>query len=1364
MCSRYTILTYVAILVAITSLIGCSSDNDTDIELPIIDKECYQQASNISNQKVTAIAEDTLGQIWVGTFRGLNRLDSRDIFQYYSSTTDTLTICDNQITDVICDSKGKMWVATVDGVSYHTEQDNFRRIKVSNKLIARQLVETRNGKILANQYSCISEYKPALNVFEPVIENCGDLAGVSRAYVDDSNLLWVVNSKSVLCYDIETYKQLDAIELGAVYSSYMTQNGIIWIGTDKGLKIVDTRQRSFSSIPMAIANHASLQSIPIMSICEERNGNVILINAADQAFYFTPSNGGKVYAYGEKEFPIDVPLANISKLLIDTQQNIWLGSLDQGLSVIYKDRRRFNRDHHLRQKMQGKSVIALTTDKEDNLWITTLYDGVWVRLHDSHEVIQTNIEDLLAKIPNRTKPNKIQLAASNWSTGIHYIFVDRDNYLWMAGVDRLYKVKHTGKGVVKIEESFDVRVPMCINQDEQGTIWVGTSSPYVYAKRESEDKFTVVQLDVSAYTFTTGMEVMKDGSMLVVSFSNKIQIITLQNRQTGVLNVADADYKRCIPRSSFIPTATYIDGNGDIWIGTICNGLLHYDIQRMCLEPIPGAPCNDISGIEQDIYGNLWVSTQNGLGCYDIRNKRFTTFSMADGTDGNQYYDRASCKLKDGTLVFGGTHGLTFFNPMDIQTNRKSAIIFQNLMVNNQMVRPQDNGILEKALCLTQELSLKHDQNNINIGFSLLDFCPNPRVRYRYKMEGYDKQWTESGHNHSATYNNLPPGEYTFKVEATSGNDNYVVASKCVKIDIISAPWLSWWAMLAYFLIAIILISYIVIARTRVIKSRENMKRALLDKDHEQKINHMNMSFFANVSHEFRTPLTMISGPLAQIQQSKDLSQQNSQLLQIISRNVDRMLRLVNQLMDFGKLDNDMLRLEVSAVDISSQLNHIVEIFKINAMEKNISFRTYGIEEELIAWIDVDKLEKIVNNLLGNAIKFTPQGGTIQLGVDILSEMQADKVLPKSELKRAAHYICLQVVDSGVGLPEDSIEQIFDRYYQVSNNSVAHASLGTGIGLYYARGLARLHHGWLYAENRKDKQGSVFTCILPMSRDVYSSEEIVDAEEKQHKKFPIVKEDVTPVAGARSETTIMVVDDDTEVAHYLKTLLSPQYNVICKFDVDSALTAINDQLPDIVLSDVVMPNKDGYELCRTIKEDVQICHVPVILVTARGAIENQVEGLKIGADAYVPKPFDPSYLMALIQSLLKNRERQRQVLSNATQTDTIEEDVLTPQDSAFMSNLYNLMEAELSDSELDVTRMAEKLNMSRTKFYYKVKALTGEAPGVFFKTYKLNRAAELLKEGQYNVSEVAVKTGFGTLSHFSTSFKKRFGVAPTGYR
>mgnify|MGYP000777101595 CR=1 FL=1 len=415
----------------------------------------------------------------------------------------------------------------------------------------------------------------------------------------------------------------------------------------------------------------------------------------------------------------------------------------------------------------------------------------------------------------------------------------------------------------------------------------------------------------------------------------------------------------------------------------------------------------------------------------------------------------------------------------------------------------------------------------------------------------------------------------------------------------------------------------------------------------------------------------------------------------------------------------------------------------------------------------VDKLDKIVGNLLSNALKFTPNGGKVELCFDVITREEAARLFTLTDKDIDTQYVKVAVADSGNGIPEEQLEKVFERYYQLDNQSKGTYNWGTGIGLYYARSLALLHHGYLKAGNRTEGSGAVFTLLLPVNDLSYTPEECTLPEEEQNKAFPIQTEEQYQLENTESirqqKQTLLVVDDDTEVAHYLKALLSPVYKVVCRFDADSAFKAMSEEAPDLVLSDVVMPGRNGYDLCRQIKEDLQLCHIPVILVTAKATVENQVEGLNTGADAYVTKPFEPNYLLALIKSQLKNREKVRSLLSRSTQTDEIEENVLSPQDNTFMTELYHLMENELSNPELDVARMTELLKISRTKFYYKVKGLTGENPSVFFKTYKLNRAAKLIKEGKYTISEIADMTGFSTLSHFSTSFKKQFGATPSEY-
>lgn len=703
---------------------------------------------------------------------------------------------------------------------------------------------------------------------------------------------------------------------------------------------------------------------------------------------------------------------------------------------------------------------------------------------------------------------------------------------------------------------------------------------------------------------------------------------------------------------------------------------------------------------------------------------------------------------------------------MDVSTKRTIPLLFEDLKIHNIPVRPQDGKNIDRHLSYSPNIHLDYDENGFSISFAALDYSEHERVHYYYMMEGFDKYWIDAHNNREVYYANLPAGSYTFKVKVTNNNRSIVETESSIRVIIRPAPWLSWWAWCIYILLAVVVTGFIVRLRHRIKLEKEAARRSELEKEQEQRVNKMNMSFFANVSHEFRTPLTMIAGPVAQLCDSPGLSKENKQILTIVQRSISRMFRLVNQLMDFNKLENDTLRLSVRRTDIISTLQQSLDIYRMNAAEKGISLNTHGLEDTFLMMLDVDKLEKIIANLMSNALKFTGKGGKIDVSLDVVGAEDARKTANLPEVPAGTQYVKVTVADTGNGIPEEQLEKIFLRYYQLDNQMQGSYSWGTGIGLYYARSLARLHHGNLVASNKTEGTGAVFTLLLPVGDAAYTDDERSALDEEQPKIYAAASNTGTENSDETDEAdkpTVLVVDDDSEVVHYLRTLLSPYYHVICRFDAESAYKTMGEEEPDLVLSDVAMPGETGYELCRRVKDDMQLCHIPVILLTAMATVENQVEGLDTGADAYVTKPFEPTYLLALIKSQLKNREKVRSLLNRSTQTDKISPDILSPQDKEFMTELYRLMESELSNPELDVARMTELMKISRTKFYYKVKGLTGQNPSVFFKTYKLNRAAEFLREGKYSVSEIADMTGFSTLSHFSTSFKKQFGAAPSEY-
>jgi len=1324
-----------------------SENRDAEIESPVI-------ANDISNQNITAIAEDAQGHIWIGTFRGLNKYNVHEYHQYFC-TDDSLGLPDNQISYLLRDSKNRFWVATVNGICLYTDKDNFKIIPIenSNKNIL-QIIEDRNGRIFLRTSTQLYAYNPDT---EKIVCTLPDIDPKHtfhvQCHIDSDNNLWIVTAAELYCYDPATMQRKESIPLsGYPYCSYL-HNKDLWITGNHTVTIFDTHTRHFKQVPPSIAHNPMLCNADINYIHPYGNNGLLLNTAKHGIFYYNPATES-VTRQNENGFPFEMPRFKISKMFTDSQQNLWIGSVDQGYTVCYHYKERFNNDNYLRTELNNKSVISLSAGKDGKLWISTLMDGVYIYDTETRRLKHVDSE-LFFK---QEKQKDIY---------VNQLMVDNSNAIWMTNTNNeVLKGRYTPDGELKIEERHRIYLPMSIMQSPDGTIWIGTATVNVYALRPGEKEFKEMKL-FEGFTFIPGLEMIDSHRLMIAGFYQPLKQINIEDLTASPVVIQEEDRKACIRRSVFIPTALHKDAHGTIWIGTVSNGLMRYHPGTGRMTPVPGTSCLDISGIEEDLQGNLWISTQYGLSKYDRTTERFTNYYAADGIGGNQFYDRASCRLPDGTLVFGGTHGLTFFNPIDVPIKRSIPLLFCDLKIHNKLIRPQQSGqTINKHLSYCPDIHLKHDQNSFSISFSALDYSEFDRVHYQYQLEGFDNYWIDARNNREAYYANLPAGEYVFHVKITNNDKSIVEAQNSIRIQVYPAPWRTWWAYSIYFMLTTTVALLFLRALLRIRAEKEVARRARQEKEQEQRVNQMNMSFFANISHEFRTPLTMISGPVTQLCNNSRIEGEDKNLLRIVQRSVNRMLRLVNQMMDFNKLENDTLRLQVKRTDIIACLQRQVSVFQVNASDKCIDLNTYGLEDTFLMWLDEDKVEKIFNNLMSNALKFTPQGGKINVNFDVISREKASQSFSLHPDDQATQYIKVSVANTGQNIPEDKIEKIFERYYQIGNQAEGTYNWGTGIGLYYARSLAVLHHGQLKARQPDEGSGAVFTFILPVNDAVYAEDERATEQSNQSEAFPLTA--TSQPAGNKADTdeeqsTVLVVDDDTEVAHYLHTLLSPHYKVICRFNADDALKAMREQAPDLILSDVVMPGKDGYQLCREIKEDLQLCHLPVILVTAKATVENQVEGLNTGADAYVTKPFDPTYLLALVKSLLKNREKARNMLGRATQTDKIEENILSPQDNAFMTELYHLMESELSNPELDIARMTELLRISRTKFYYKVKGLTGENPSTFFKTYKLNRAAELITEGKYTVSEIADMTGFSTLSHFSKSFKKQFGASPSEY-
>lgn len=1294
-------------------------------------------AQELSNSRVQCIAEDATGQLWVGTFRGLNRYDGHEYHQYFC-TDDTLGLPDNQIKDILCDRRNRLWVATVNGVCRYNRMDNFDRIKVkSANLNTQKLLEDSKGRIYVYNGTEVLHYDEAQQTFLPIIQRQieGSVWTWGDCIIDASDNILITESQQILIYDSSTFKLTKNIPLGDQYYFYseMLSNGLMILSGYGSMTLYDTKSQRLVPLDPAMENRITAHN-SIVQTARLLENNTILLGTSKNGMFELNLLAQTLCGEGDANFTLPVPEAMVTEVFQDSRKNIWLGTYDKGLYADYYYKEKFGgSDNYLNRQIGNSSVLAVAMDHQHNLWISTMLRGLFVYHTDTQKAEPISLEGL---------------PAGEQKNAVTHIFCDSDGLLWLSTGSMVMKCRYDGTQLHILSQTPTVAA-MDFEQTDDGTVWVATSSNDIIGFPKDNDTPIVKQAFNADFCFIPSLLKLNDGQMLISAFFQKIVRL---NPQTGKLSELDIpSMTQCIRRSVYIPTDMIQDSKGDVWIGTVSNGLLRYDLKKNEMTRIVGLSCSDVGSIEEDQQGNLWISTMKGLNRLDRRTGRITSLYKADGICGDEFCDRASCQLPNGSLVFGSTDGITVFNPADIDTLHQIPIRFCDLKIHNQLVRPSEDGPIKAMLDSCQEVRLSQSENSFSISFTALDFGEYERVHYYYKMEGVDNDWRDAGNTHTASYANLPSGHYTLRVRTTDiASDNPNSKERTLKIVVKPSKAYSWWAWLIYISVAAALAYYLYRNAKRVVAARRAARQAQMEKEQELRTNQMNMSFFANIAHEFRTPLTMISGPVGQLAKSDNLNSEDKGLLNIAQRSIQRMFKLVNQLMDFNKLENDTLRLCVEQTDVVKALNNICDIFEFNAKEKGIVISRFGMEDTLMAWTDSDKLEKILSNLLSNALKFTPHGGRIDVSLDVID----------NQVK-----VC--VADTGKGIPENQQENIFKRYYQLDNQTKAVVNWGTGIGLYYSRRLAELHHGTLTAANRKEGTGAVFTLVYPMNEMAYTEEERRPLEGETQIATAAVLPVETYEDGPTDDNrpTILIVDDDTEIINYMRMLFTRDYRLITCLDADTALEELRAAEPNLVLSDVAMPGKDGYQLCKEIKQDIQLCHIPVILVTAKITAENQVEGLNVGADAYVTKPFEPAVLSALIQSQLKNRERVRRLLIKSTTTeDERVEDALSKQDRHFMEELYKLMEEELANPELDVTRITKLLLISRTKLYYKIKGLTGETPSNFFRTYKLNRAAELLKSGKYTVSEIADKCGFSTQSHFSVVFKKQFGVTPSEYR
>lgn len=1355
----------IRITVILASILGASASLVSSAASPA---KTHALRDDLSNLHVNALAQDSLGYIWVGTANGLCRDKGKGYDIFFSDKSDPSTIPSNNVTALLYDD-GVLWVATARGVaSKDADSNSFIRYAVKSDKLAEGYYRgflRFAGKLYTYGYNGLYEIDPASHTLVPRVSF--EHRDIEAAAIDSNGDLWVSSGNELVCLDPQLHivKRI-ALPEANLTSAMLPDGDNIILGTQSGLMLLIPSQSRVVPMPGASALH----EIPINTVLPLGKTDKILLGTRGRGPLVFDKTTGDLNDLNSKTSFGTVPSIDVTALILDREQNLWLGTFDKGVFMMSTHSSTFNNNRALIDAFKDFFVTRVIGDNSGKLWIGTRYRGL------------SCADPVTGKVTSFTRADHPWLA--NFPAQfVQEIFFDSSGRLWAGMDDGLFTCvpgpggklsdprifPHTGN-VVTIAEAPD------------RTVWVGFSDRGI---RRFSPQGELLDNPGTSPMFTsdniTRILPYDDTHMLVASFLDNIYLVDINNFTATAL---DSKFQH----EWDMAIDVFQSRNGTLWIGTYDNGLLAYNPRSRRFRHYTDFKSHDILAVREDSHGNIWCSSSYGIYRIDPQSGGITSYLKQDGIPGNQYHEKCSFTDAEGCIYFGGNYGLQQIVPDNITTLRHHIPIY--LTELRTLNRDADNdAITQTDLPFLKKLDLDYDNNALSIGFTGLNY--NSPVEYAYMLEGFDKMWIYTGEYNHAIYSNLPPGNYRFLVKVKE-NDLWSDPTHLLQVSVAEAPWLHPLAKVAYALLIILMVAMLTQLYIRLRLEKERLTLAEKKVEDERQMSQRKVNFFNNISHELRTPITLIYAPVKYLHKNhRSLSQQEMEnTLDYIDKNVDRLLALTTQILKFRTVQGETLPLKVGEYDPVAQIDNIIRLYNIYAAEKDLTVTFVSSHDSFRAVYDSDKLEKIINNLLFNAVKYTPPKGHITVRLDITDNPEG--VVDNS----LGTYMEIQVIDDGVGIPANEDNSLFTRFKRFINPFSFRKEGGFGIGLNFVKNLVAKHHG-VITHRANTVKGTTFIVDIPILREAYDESEWISEESDEdmpatsvgdhNPVVPTTLSDdavapmapVTPprrpegdgggdAAAPDDEATerhkILVVEDKKEMAEFVASVFAGEADVIIASDGLSGLQKATDELPDVIISDVMMPLMNGYEMLARIKNETATCHIPVVLLTAKSRDEDRIAGYDTGADLYMAKPFNPQVLRSAVNSILAKIERQKhQVVSTAGTSQEPTADEMSPLDRKFLSKLYAYINDNISNSDLNVNLLGRDLGFSRTNFYRKIKALTGVTPNELLRVCRLNRAAQLLCTREYTVGEISDMTGFGTQSHFSNLFKKQFGVTPSAY-
>ncbi len=1346
------------------------------------------EENGLKNSHIHSVAQDNDGFIWIGTEYGLYRYDGTRLSHYVNYPGDTSSINSNVIFRIYSDSQHTLWIGTFMGLQYYDPgRDQFVDLNLAETIRdglpvpVNAITEDSNGKLIVSTDFGIIEV---------------DVSSRQMTYIASGTPEARFSGNRVTTYLID-------------------RNGNHWIGTDRGVEFIRTGRKSSFIYDLRNYSEHEFTTTFIHKIFEDSHGNIWVLTREEGIFYKAYNSEKFVqFTYNEND-RFSLGSNEVHDIYEDPDNQLWLSTNGGGLNL-YLNRpgkfRRFRHDPTDKSSLLSNNIRNLLEDKQGNVWIVSFQSGMNIYINRPQIFRHISIET------ENTLDYQSTTVCSILKDSNGNIWLGTDG----GGLKQYDPISNTFVTYLPdadIPGSFPGRVVMTIYKDIYGTFWLGTYQNGLVRYDRKNDRFISYTFNPDdpgsiQSNFVTsiledrrgnfwigtnggGLHLFDRNSGRFINYRNKADdphslvdnfINCLIEDHNGDIWIAtfwglsrynskDFTFTNYLNRKSESQSLShnsvfclYEDPENRLWVGTR-NGLNRYDFTAdnfIYYTESEGLSGNSIAGITGDDQNNLWISTNNGLIRFNPETGQSVSFSEADGLQGNEFYRNSCYRAPDGEIFFGGINGLNAFYPGEVIPHKSTPnLVFTDFKILEQSVPVGEfydgRKILRQSINTTREIDLKYSDKTFAFVLAAIDFISPRNTVIAYKLEGFDNDWNNTTAEYPIlTYTNIAPGDYRLLVKAADINSiETTPVARTLNIHVSPPVYKTWWAYLIYVLTILFIVYYLWQLSISRIQAENLAEIEKLKREKSEELNQAKFRFFTNISHEFRTPLTLIIGPLEDLIRRENAVRPFKNQLDIMLVNARRMLRLINQLLDFRKIEFGKMALHAEYADLVKFTADVVHSFEQYAIEKQITFRLQTSLESHYLWFDPDKMDKILFNLLSNAFKFTPAKGSIEVSIEsgrnMLDEKGGEKVFTQ-----------ITVMDTGPGIQPDDVPKLFDRFYQ-ARHSASQAS-GSGLGLSLTRNLVEIHYGKIFVDTAPGA-GTTFRIYLPEGdKHLSEGEKQVSDQPGINKYIHLTPESYPaekvsmerqPESHLLNKPNLLVVEDNIELMNYLEESCTEYFNFFGASNGKEGYEMATKILPDIIISDIMMPEMNGYQFCRKIKNHILTSHIPVILLTARTETEDQIEGFESGADAYIPKPFRTDQLITTANSILENRIRLREKFNSGQVLSS--HPVKNTADDKFIQRVKDAVNKNLPDMEFGVLELSKELGISRVHLHRKLKAIANISPNEFIKNIRLQKAGELLLSEDLNISEVCFRVGFNSPAYFSSCFRQYYQMSPTEY-